>query len=350
MRKYEFTSAKLTDFVEYFTSETRVDRTNPKYAPAIKFQKMRDILESGNIDVRKIKAMSDLFPHADDFKRQYSFLEKLSRIDDLDVYPKAASCIYHYYKDAEEKGLKERAIELVTLEQKGYYDDYIYAEDFVTQYINFDESPYMHDFLEDTNLTRYIFDRFVRIIAELNTDLFEKYLEKVEINRILRKIDIVRKLENLNDGVTNGTTKDGQTFDEVEFFKNIPFFDRDSSEEAMDDFGLQKPGSIDHRLKILSEHLQPDNYARIMQYVFDKNYIFGIGQRNMTTESTIRSTKYIIGEKELTDEDKNRIINYMRENKIPFLSKAFLAVRSKYLTEGLELTINGVKEKVKKEK
>ena len=47
MKDYDgITSAKIATLIEYFDSEERVDKTNPRFARAVKLQKMMDIWNS----------------------------------------------------------------------------------------------------------------------------------------------------------------------------------------------------------------------------------------------------------------------------------------------------------------
>ena len=51
MKDYEgITSAKIATLIEYFDSEERVDKTNPRFARAVKLQKMMDIYYSNLLD------------------------------------------------------------------------------------------------------------------------------------------------------------------------------------------------------------------------------------------------------------------------------------------------------------
>ena len=86
MKRNEFSSEKLSSFVEYFDNKDKVDRTNPKYAVAMKFEKMMEVFKSELIEIRKVKKMSEIFPKAAEFAKQYAFLEKLTGNEDYECF------------------------------------------------------------------------------------------------------------------------------------------------------------------------------------------------------------------------------------------------------------------------
>ena len=348
MKRNEFSSEKLSSFVEYFDNKDKVDRTNPKYAVAMKFEKMMEVFKSELIEIRKVKKMSEIFPKAAEFAKQYAFLEKLTGNEDYECFAQMAEAISEYYQTREENGIKDRAKELMELEENHYFDDYRYAYDFVMEYICYDESPYLHDFLEKTGLRKSMFERFVDIIKVLNPSLYEDYLDKAAMNKNLRCLATFQKVANIRDGVTKGMTTDGRTFDEIEFFKNLPFFDKESSDEVLEDFKIPKTAMMDRRLKTLFQRLEPHTFDDIMKYIYENGLRFGESGYSIT-EKEIRSTKYFVAGREITDSDKDCMITYMKENKIPFLAKAFALVKDRYLNEGLELKEKENLGKIKKE-
>lgn len=329
-------SAKIKYLLEYFSGKLdRLEKEKKYYDRAKRLEKMMEIYESDELDIRKIAKMHELYKNSQDFICQFSDLKRYSDDKVVGYFVRKVSIIGEYYKSCEEKGLTKVAVQLIKLEEKGYFDDYLYACSFVEEYVKFEESPYMKDFLQCFGLNESQFERFSQIVKTLNEDLYNKYLEKVNVNKELRKKEVIRKVNNLNEGSKNGRLSDNTVFDSVEYYANLPFYDDQTSKEVLKDFDIKVSSHISTRYRDLLFNLDSEKGVNILNYATANKLHFPHMQQ-ILTETDIMNTNYIIDGYTLTEDDKTTIIDYMKKRKIPFLPKAYTEVRSKYLKQGLD--------------
>ncbi len=329
-------SAKIKHLLEYFSGKLdRIEKEKKYYDRAKRLEKMIEIYESDELDVRKIAKMHELYKNSQDFICQFSDLERYSDDKVVGYFVRKINAIKEYYQACEEKGLIKEATSLIKLEEKGYFDDYVYACGFVEDFINYEDSPYISDFLEINGLNKTQFERFVEIVKTLNEDLYAKYLEKVNSNIELRKQDVIRKVNNLIEGSKNGKLSDNTAFDPVEYYANLPFYDDLTSKEVLKDFNVKVNAQLSTRYRELLYFIDRENAETVLNYA-TINKLHFVNLQPMITENNIMSTNYIIDGYTLTDEDKINIIEYMKKRKIPFLPKAYSEVRNKYLKQGLD--------------
>lgn len=329
-------SAKIKHLLEYFSGKLdRTEKEKKYYDRAKRLEKIMEIYESDELDVRKIAKMHELYRNSQDLICQFSDLEKYSDDKVVGYFVRKINAIKEYYQTCEEKGLVKEATSLIKLEEKGYFDDYVYACGFVEDFINYEDSPYINDFLESNGLNKTQFERFVEIVKTLNEELYAKYLEKVNSNIELRKQDVIRKINNLIEGAKTGKLSDNTAFDPVEYYANIPFYDDLTSKEVLKDFNIKVNAQLSTRYRDLLYFIDRENAETVLNYA-TINKLHFVHLQPMITENNIMSTNYIIDGYTLTDEDKNNIIEYMKKRKIPFLPKAYSEVRNKYLKQGLD--------------
>lgn len=324
---------KTEKFREYFTSKSRIDVTDLNYESAIKLEKMINIFYSNDDQLNKYCRMKSIFKNSKEFIKEYKYLKDFlndSKVNYLYGYiTEIANCL----STIEESLSKESEKELIELEKDNCFDDYPYAKYFVKEYIEYNESPYLKDFLIEKGIYERDFDRFTEILLRFDDPLHDQYLKKAKENKLLRRLETVRKIENIRSGITTGVTIDGEEFDAVEFFRNLPFYDLDSSRVVIDDFDLNRLSRVDQRLRILLENLCPKDSNEMLKYIYSNKLVSG--NPVIIREEDIMNTRYIINGQELSNEAKQAMIDYMRERNIPFIQGAFGAVRNKYITEGL---------------
>ena len=334
------TDFKAKKIIEYFTGKNRIDVTDKNYASAVKLDKMI-YFYNGDEEKDLLKRyynMKRLFRTIDEFKNEYKKLEKYT--------DQSGVCyIYNYvieiteFMSKIENGLsQERKKELLQLEKDGCFDDYPYASYFVKEFIDYKKSPYLKDFLAEKGLYERDFNRFVSIIARLDDNLYDQYLEKESENRLSRQLDVIKKLENIRSGVKTGYTNDGHKFDDVEFYRNLPFYDPDSSRAILDDFGFKKLSAMDQKFRILLDNLCCEDANDIIRYTHSRNILHS--NPVPITEEEIMKTGCHINKQDLSENGKKLIIAYMKESNVPFIQGAYVAVRNKYMNEGLVFNSN----------
>ena len=343
---------KAKIIIDYFTSKTRIDVTDKNYEIAIKLDKMIGIYNSDADALCKYTQMKDLFSSAGAFEREYAFLKQFTDAETICELYYFVQEITEYLKKYEAGLTKEREKELIALEKDDCFLVYPYAKYFVNEYINYDKSPYLKDFLLDKDLYQVDFDRFVMVLYRFDDVLFDQYLRKAGDNRLARQLDVIRKIENLRSGTTTGHTTDGSKFDEIEFYCNLPFYDIDSSNVVCDDFKVRKAQTVDKRIRDLCDVICFTNTNDIMKYMYDHKIIYR--NPSLIKEEDIMKTNYSVNGKELTQEGKVAIVKYMKARNIPFIAPAFSAIKNRYLENPDAIKINkeaAVKElKVKESK
>ena len=326
----EFKAKKLK---EYFTSKNRIDVTDLNYRNAIKLDKMISIFYSDDEELEKYCQMKEEFKDSKEFYKNYKYLQEFVDDNLIKYIYGYVTVIANYLENIEQNVSKEDEKELIELGKYNYFEDYPYAKYFVMEYIDYNDSPYLQKFLLEKGLYEKDFNNFLTIISKVDKSLYDQYLTKEKENKMLRQLETIRKVENIRSGVTTGFTKDGEKFDEVEFFCNLPFYDQESSRLIIDDFGLTRLSKVDQRLRILLENLCSENLNEVLKYIYSKKLVSG--NPSIIKEEDIMNTRYIINGQEISNEAKQAMIDYMRERNIPFIQGAFGAVRNKYITEGL---------------
>lgn len=255
--------------------------------------------------------------------------------------------IYKFYKDIEESKKKpviekNKNQELITYleEVKEYVKYYDYARFVINMYIE-DEKGYMFDeFLESIGINRKIFNYCIKVINELDVDLYRKYEKKHKENIIRKYMTYKEIFESIINGIKTGYLIDKTPFDLVEFWKNIPFI---NCEVAVEEFREFK--TIDEELEIRAPgYLQkiinfvkattPEEQPTIRQFIAENK--LGKNIERISLEK-LNEYKSIVNDKEITEEDNKKIINYMTNNDIPLIKNAYVAVRTKYINDELDL-------------
>lgn len=338
-------SQKIINFLNYFETKGYKDKTDKNYERAIKLEQMAKIYHSDIIDVRKVDLMRQIYKSSDAFLKQYNDLEKCYEDKKIKKYVDLIREIGNYYRKFEQNGIKEISARLLKMEQEGYFEDYNYACYFVEEYINYNASPFLNHFLSDIGLSEAEFNRFLDIVFELNADLYDRYLEKSKANVQERKYETIKKVKNLHKGITTGIMEDGKPFDIIEFFKNIPFYDMLSAEETGRDFSIsyRNASTIDHKLKAFFDSYDSKMTSAILNYMYANK--INLNNPKYLSKNDIEKTSYTINGRELSQEENLLLANYMKQERIPYLFKAFSSVMDKYTRNELVIDKDKLKQK-----
>lgn len=333
-------STKIKDLISYFNSDEKKDLNDTKYARAIKLEKMINIYNSDLIDIRKLVEMQSVYSNCNKFIVQFKDLERYSDDAVVGYYVDMVEKIGKCYEELEQKH-KESAKELIELENNGFFEFYYCACDFVLEYVNFNDSPYFTDYLKKAQINEVTFNNFLDIVCYFNADLYKKYEEKQKYNKDIIKCTTMEKMNRLRNGIINGVNEDGEKFDCLDGIKNLPFWTKDIETEVIGLFGLKNASTFSVKLRLFFEKVMPENAKEVVDYIL-KNNLLGLSSTiyspKLITEDEIYQTSYSINGVPLTTQDKDAIINYMKENEIPFLLRAFNIVKDRYLNNELELT------------
>ena len=324
---------KLIKLLEYFKAENRVDVTDKNYESAINLEKMINIYNSDSDILNKYYQMKKIFRYSKEFINEYKYLKEYASDSTIQY-------LYMYYVEITEFLLKienniskDRLKELVELEKDNCYEDYPFARYYVKEYIDYKDSPYLIDFLIEKGLYEQDFNRFLTILVRLDDELYDEYQAKERERKLARQLDVIRKMETIRSGVTTGVTPSGKKFDKVRFYSNLPFYNQETSKSIINDFGFKNLPTVSQRFRVLFENLCWSDANEIMKYVYTNRLIED--NPRLIREEDAKNIRYIVNKKELSSEDVEKILNYMKSKNIPLLHKAFEACKTKYTKEGL---------------
>ncbi len=340
-------SVKIRMLLNYINNGPSVVNNNNEkvYSRAVKLEKMMQLFYSDQGTVQKLSEMMKVYRTHKEFMEANGDLLEYAEDETLAGYAAAVEEISSFFKKCEEVGLCELVPRLIALDEDHFFEDYPYAANFVEDYINFKDSPYLKDFLNAVGIREVDFNRFLTVVNELDQDLFDRYQARAQENKIQRMDDVSRKIRNIVSGVKTGKTTDGEDFDKIEFYVNLPFYDEMSSRETLEDFNIRKTPFIDQRFKSILLALAPQETYDVLKYSLNNKLLSS--KSHTITEKEIAETRYTVNGITLTDEGKQHIINYMKERKMPWLALAFQEVRDRYLDGTLKLSENKKLAKVK---
>lgn len=337
--KNEKSSSQIKSLIIFFFTKGDKDIHDVKFARAVKLKKMMEIYRSDFSDLEKCSEMKKLYKSSEKFRGSFYDLEKYKDDKFVGKIYRVVNKIADNFEALEKIDRKE-INNLLEMDRNGYFDDYYYACEFINEYIEYEDSPFLKDFLKTAGLNIHQFGRFVNIVSCLNPDLYDLYAVKARDNKNARKAITLTKINNLYNGIKTGVNEEGNEFDDLEVFRNLPFYDNDSALEVLNDFEVSNIFQLDRKVRVLVEKVKPeatrDINMRIIQSGAFKGSIKGVDATVMS-EREIHSTNYIVRGTELTDHDKDVIINYMKNNDIPLLPRCFSVVRDRYLEGTLNI-------------
>lgn len=343
----ETRGVKLDSFFDYFNGNVRknkVDRNDRTY----KLERMMEIYNSSMLELEKLLQMSQVYKSSEMFLRAFRDLEKVADDEFFGHYLEIIKEIYEFYRVREEQDLIRVAKELKQVEESKYMEDFSGACQLVESYLAYEDSPFLSEFVKVYGINESAFLRCVNIIHDLDEDeLYKKFLEKYERNVKEVKAMTLNKVNNLRSGAITGLLPNGEEFTRIEAYKNLPFYDEHTANEVIGYFNVPNSSSVTRKLKNLAGALIPEDKDKVLKYIYE-NEILGNGNPTILKEEEIYSTKIIYEDKEMTDADKTAIINYMKEEKMPPLLRAFNEVRNAYYGGKLQLQVPKKLEKVGK--
>lgn len=301
------------------------------YGIAIKIDEMLKIYNSDEIEVRKLNKMSKIFKYSKDLS---TALTGLDEYETNNPKKEELQALLAYYKECDSKCLIDNSNYLIRLEEEGYFDDYNYAVYFIEEYINYKDSIYVSDFLKENGLTKNQFDRFVSVVSEFNCDLHQQFLKKYLYEKGERQYKTIKDINDLAEGIAKGNIYDGDLENVIEVYSKLPIYNEEADSEILDDFKVRNDHYFIQKIKGIVRKIRPNAEKDIISYIIKNSMIDK--EQIMTSENEIYRTDFVIDGKELTKEDKTNIINFMKEERIPFLSRAFNIVKDEYIKGNLE--------------
>lgn len=281
-----------------------------------------NIIKSNEKDYEKAYKLYNLYKSSQEFKRSYTYFIKYGEDDDRLDYAREAlnnfNDIYNKYIEYENNGIM-KDIEYF-FRVKDYFINYNYAKFVVDYYINSENSYKEAIFLPEIGIDKKLFDFCVKTIEELDVKLYKKYLEKKELNNKIRFIRNKKAIQEIAEGIRTGFLPNGEKFDILEFIRMIPFKGKDF-------------------VNIIAEFMKSSNmpeFTTIMNYIYNNKLHLPTAFKEIDIDE-LYSTKIIVGNRVLTKEDIDYIIEYLNLNNIIITNKTFTLARNKYLNAEINI-------------
>ena len=273
------------------------------------------ILDSDKENYEKIIELCRIYSTPEKFRSSYQLIYN-KRQDDprFKDYINRFIDIYNFYLACQSNELLDNAKYILSIE--GYLEDYEIAESIIIDYIMCEDSYRFSEFLINHGINDKIFERYTKIIATINARLYDEFLERFEENKKLRFISNRETIKELAKEIKE------EEIEVLEFLRRIPFITSRTFVNKLMEF-MKRNNSI-------------EEYNAIMSYMA-KNRLF---DKNLTKQLAIEELykeRTIINGREITKEDNDIILEYMKENKYPTIRKVYILIRKKYLNGELIL-------------
>lgn len=297
----------------------------------IKLSMAMEIVNSEINEYNKAEQLLKLYQSAEELRKTYALFIKFGKKDArLDVARSALDNfdnIFNTFKILEDKGVIGNVKYALSI--KDYFDNYQYASFVIGHYITSSESYKERNFLTELGIDKEIFEFCVSTIEELDVELYKQYEDKKQQNAKIRYMHNVMTITALAEGINTGILPDGTPFDMLEFLKRVPFKYSKNFMQTITEFMKKN---------------NPNDYNAIISYIYSNRLHLGTVFNPLDTKS-LYQTKTTINGIEITNEDNDTIIDYLKINNIPVISKAYTLARTKYLNG--EFTAETVKDQKK---
>ena len=171
------------------------------------------------------------------------------------------------------------------------------------------------DFLKEKNISREYFDDALNSISKHNEELYNKYNDHINKKRSERYAVLISKIDSIVDmiknGIINEETNLKKDFDILDYYINT-----NMTPEEFLNIAVKK---------------YKGNDLRLIRAFFATN------KTKNSEERIIRETKFIINSVEITDEQKDIVINYLKQIKAPISTKIFKMALKRHLKNELIL-------------
>ena len=319
--------SKLRDKHRHYYASVRYEKMKDLYLPIL-----NEIVEIYSLQIpefEKLYKMSFLIGSSQELKNAYRWfvipMINTSFIDDLVK-------IEEFYIKAEENDAFE-TIKYIKNKRK-YFECYKYASFLISSYIENSKSYNTKIFLDTYGIDSEIFNYCIKVIEELDVDLFNRYKEKYKANMQVRYNIKIQKFEEISLGIKTGKLSTGKEFDILDFYKLVPF---KSNAVAKEDF--HEMIKINPKLKYHSSFIQrissylretlPEEYYTIMNYIQSNKVVDGVN--DFVSPEVLKEWTTIINNRRITNEENELIFKYIEQNNLPKIHGVYREIRNRYL-------------------
>lgn len=304
----------------------------------VKFRGIIDIFEDSTLtEDEKVRLFLSIYPTIKSFEKEYN---------------------YYFYMCGEYEGLSNDKVMLYNennmisnLKYIMKIDDllinYNYAEYIIKAYLTMHNSHIDNFFFNDMNVSEEIFNYCVKIVKQLNPNLYHEYeLKKVE-NIKKRYDERINSLKEIANGIKTGKLSDGTSFDILQFWKLVPFkyfhglqMELHEYKKYVNPAISQLPtSSFYHDIRNFITVALPEEKDTILKYMckheaFSFNYI--TLNEMIDNQRTVISQQREMPTGELVDidfgiDDIINIFKYINYHKLPSLTQVYSEVKERYI-------------------
>ena len=227
------------------------------------------------------------------------------------------------------------------------------AKRIIKTYALSDKYSDFYEYLAKMNISELYFNACLKVMKEKDNYLYQQCLSKIKKSKTNIYYQNISRCRDLAIGIKTGNFIDGTNFDMLEFYKRLPFVG-EIGRRDFDDCCEVNPLIIDSkfifgRIDKFTEIVDPDSNKIIMNFVRCKR----ISRIRLMKEEELRNRyqnitrfrKEVIDsngneftiDRELTTNDIDKVINYMKENNLIFLEQVFTLILERYFIGEIKL-------------
>lgn len=228
-----------------------------------------------------------------------------------------------------------------------------YAKGVIKKYTYSNEYSNIYEFCKIMHISINGFNACLKVMKEKDNYLYQQCLSKIKKSKTNIYYQNISRCRDLAVGIKTGNFIDGTNFDMLEFYKRLPFVGEIGRRDFADCCEVN-PLIIDSkfifgRIDKFTEIVDPDSNIIIMDFVRYKR----ISRIRLMKEEELRNKyqsitrfhKRVIDssgyeftiDRELTTNDIDKVINYMKENNLIFLEQVFTLILERYFIGEIKL-------------
>ena len=233
-----------------------------------------DILDSDMCEYEKAYEIAKIYDSPEKFRMAYSIINKYGQEDPrFDGYISRFSEIYSKLMHYQENGVLDSVKYVIKYED--YFNSFKYAKFVVTHYLEGNFKEDINLLYDDLGIDEQTFKYCLKVVAELEPSLFEKYESFRKENRYAKYYRCVANLKDIANGIRTGKLSDGTVFDVVEFWRLLPF---KYSNGRKKDFNIYREinpnvefvaGNFPRQVEVFTRAVMPEDSQLIMDYMRD---------------------------------------------------------------------------------
>ena len=288
------------------------------------------VFNSNLNDYKKVEFMYKLFDNPTDLSRHYiKFIKSGQNDERLDSIREALDNFDNIFDKFTNYHNSDIPVVLKYYQNnKGYFDNYEYAKFVIESFINSNISYNMEKFLEQLGITEDQFKYCVSAIKELDPMLYLDYQDKINNNKVSEDIRNSYIIKDLIEGIKTGILPDCTPFSIFEFLKRIPF---------------KNMACLKNLKDCMNNNLSREEYNIVVNYMVSNN-IYKTDLFAPFNTRILYNVKTVVNGVEISNEDNDIILDFLRVNDIPIIKASYLSARQKYINDEIDL------EKLEKQK